>query len=136
MSNLAFDTYAAVSRLKAVAFTEDQAKEIVDTMRGADTTALASKDDIRLLKEDIGELKKDIDGLKSDINVRFDKQASEFTLQFEKMNGEFNARLEKMSGEFNARFEKHTVEIALIKWMMGFMMTGIVALLVKTFFPH
>ena len=47
MSILTFDTYAAVTRLKEVGFSEAQAKGVVDTFKDVDASSLATKADIR-----------------------------------------------------------------------------------------
>ena len=56
MSILAFDTYAAVTRLKEAGFSEAQAKGVIDTFREVDTSDVATKNDMRELELRIREL--------------------------------------------------------------------------------
>ena len=56
MTILAFDTYAAVTRLKEACFSEAQAKGVIDTFREVDTSDVATKSDVRELELRIREL--------------------------------------------------------------------------------
>ena len=75
MSALAFDTYAAVKKLKEAGFTEQQAEAQTALLTDVIAGELATKHDIETVKLDIenvrAELKRDIEAVKLDIeNVR------------------------------------------------------------------
>ena len=75
MSALAFDTYAAVKKLKEAGFTEQQAEAQTALLTDVIAGELATKRDIETVKLDIenvrAELKRDIETVRLDIeNVR------------------------------------------------------------------
>lgn len=56
MNIMAFDTFAAVSRLKDAGFTEAQAKGVVETFRDVDTSEVATKGDLKDLRAEMREM--------------------------------------------------------------------------------
>ena len=71
MSALAFDTYAAVKKLKEAGFTEQQAEAQTALLTDVIAGELATKHDIETVKLDIEnvrtELKRDIEALRADM---------------------------------------------------------------------
>ncbi len=71
MSALAFDTYAAVKKLKEAGFTEQQAEAQTALLTDVIAGELATKHDIETVKLDIenvrAELKRDIEALRADM---------------------------------------------------------------------
>ena len=57
MSGITFDTYQAVNDLVNAGFEKKQAEALVNFEKSKDTTELATKADLTLLKADISELK-------------------------------------------------------------------------------
>ena len=71
MSALAFDTYAAVKKLKEAGFTEQQAEAQTALLTDVIAGELATKHDIETVKLDIenvrAKLKRDIEALRADM---------------------------------------------------------------------
>ena len=89
MAAITFDTHKFVRRLTAVGVSEAQAEALSDAVREAQSeAALATKQDIELLKRDIKELE-----------------------------------------------TKLTGELTLLKWMLGLLLGGVLALILRAFFP-
>lgn len=132
MNILAFDTFEAVARLKAVNFTESQAKEIVDTLRAADTSTFANKDDIREVKDEIRELKSDIKDIRTDIKtIRTEMVQLETRLEakISQVETKLEAKIEKVDAKIDRVETKLWGEINLIKWMLGFTLAAVMTIL-------
>lgn len=125
MSVLAFDTFAAVTRLKEAGFTEAQAKGVVDTFRSADTSELATKADIKSVRAYI-------ETLCGEMQAEFKAIRGEMQAEFKAVRGE----MRELELRMDARFEKVFGEMTLLKWMFGLQIAGIVALILKAYFPH
>jgi len=112
MPAIAFDTLKFVKRLRSAGFDEEKAEALSDALKEwyeAGLSDLATKQDIGMLKQDIKELEQ---STKQDI-----KELEQSTKQDIK---ELELRL--------------TGEIKLLKWTMGFLLAGVLSLLIKAFF--
>lgn len=118
MANVTFDTLKFVEKLRAAGVPEAQAKAeaeaLVSVLAEAIEQKLATKDDIREVKADIAALEKT---LKGDM-----------------------AGLEKALRGDMAALERGQIvpmqrDLYVIKWMMGLVLGGIVAIILKMYFP-
>jgi len=112
MPGLTFDTHESVKSLKAAGFNEGQAEALMAEFKKVQESSIADLTTKGDLKDVRQELKGDINSvrqeLKSDINsVRQEVKQLEIKL---------------------------TGEITLVKWMLGFMLAGILSLVMKAFF--
>ncbi|MBI5185860.1 MAG: DUF1640 domain-containing protein [Nitrospinae bacterium] len=127
MSTVTFDTLAYARKLKSAGFTQEQAEiqaeaqkdmlaEILDS-------SLATKGDINGLKNDITSVKNDITSVKGDLaSVKGDLE--------KRITGDIGRLEKEVKGDIN-RLEK---EILVLKWMTGFMLAGVMSLILKAFF--
>ena len=67
MSALAFDTYAAVKKLKEAGFTEQQAEAQTTLLTNVIAGELATKHDIEAIKHDIEAIKLDLENVRADL---------------------------------------------------------------------
>ena len=67
MSALAFDTYAAVKKLKEAGFTEQQAEAQTTLLMEVIAGELATKHDIETIKHDIETVKLDIENVRAEL---------------------------------------------------------------------
>ena len=67
MSALAFDTYAAVKKLKEAGFTEQQAEAQTALLMDVIAGELATKHDIETVKHDIETVKLDIENVRAEL---------------------------------------------------------------------
>ncbi len=51
-----------------------------------------------------------------------------------KVETEFDHRFSRVESDFNRRFDKVEADLRLLKWRVGLVVAGIVALITKTFF--
>ena len=108
MPGLTFDTHKSVKALKAAGFQELQAEALVDEIQKLQDSAianLATKDDIAALKGDIAKLDSKTQGSIRELELRME-----------------------------AKFESAKGEMTLLKWMIGFVLAGVVSLILKAFF--
>lgn len=105
MATITFDTLAFVKRLKNAGFDEIQAEALSD----------AQKESLTEIIEDRLSTKKDLKELESTLKNDISRVEKDLT--------EVKSEQIKLSGE-----------IKLIKWMMGFVLAGIAALILKSFF--
>ncbi len=125
MAVLALNTHAFVKRLKAANMTEEQAEAIVDginSAREADIATLATKADLAALKADLAALaaatKTDLAALAAAAKADLKQEAAALDAKIDKVEL-------RLSGE-----------ITLLKWMVGLVIAGILALILKAYFPH
>ena len=110
MATMTFDTLAYAKRLKSVGFTEAQAEVQAETQRDAIEIAINELETRHLkdlaTKADASAIRTDVAGIRSDLKDLATKDA----------------------------LRKVEVELAVVKWMLGTVMAGIAALVIKTFF--
>lgn len=108
-----FDTHKFVRKLKGAGFNEEQAEALTDAVRESQTSAdLATKQDVTELEQRVdskfGLLLNEIRDLRND-----------------------NVLLRK---DMDSKFDILRTEMAAMKWGLGIIAAGIMAILVKTFF--
>ncbi len=101
-----FDTHKFVRKLKGAGFNEAQAEALTDAVRESQASAeIATKQDVA--------------GLEQRVDSKFDLLRHEIS---------------DLRKDMNARFDVLRAEMAALKWGVGIIGAGIVAILVKTFF--
>ena len=110
MATVTFDTLKFVETLKAAGIPEAQAKALAEAQREAFAetlnTTLATKSDIFGLKQDISDVRS---GLKQDIS--------------------------DVRSELKQDISDVRSELKVVKWMLGILLGGVIALILKAFFP-
>ncbi len=135
MAEIAFDTMAAVRRLRDTGLEERQAEAITATVRDGITGGVATKADIDALRI---AAKADIDALriaaKADIEALQAETRAEFNALQAETRAEFNALRAETRAEFNAlRVETRTAiaglkaEIRWIKLIGGAILAAVIA---------
>ncbi len=122
---MAFDTLKAMKRLTATGVEEAQAEAIIETVGGAMTESLATKDDLALLKAD----------LTAEIAVG----TAEVRTEIAEVRGDIvgaESRLETKIAESDTRNAERYVKIAegqttQLRWMVG-CMVAIAGVIVST----
>jgi polyhydroxyalkanoate synthesis regulator phasin len=99
------DTLTLSKRLKAAGFSDAQADTLAEIQAQVVAENVASKDDVQALKGDIQALRADLRELETRLGGRIDTLES------------------KMDGKF-----------LLLQWMLGLVMGGVAALILKAFF--
>ena len=127
MSALAFDTHAAVKKLKEAGFTEQQAEAqttlLVDVIAGE----LATKHDIETVKHDIETVKHDIETVKLDIeNVR-----AELKRDIETLRAELKRDIETLHTDMKHDMKELELRLTIKLGAMLALAVGAVAILVK-----
>ena len=73
------------------------------------------------------------------LSEAFKDASSEAELATKRDIERLEAKLErldtKLSGEMDKRFERVAGELTLMKWMLGLLLGGVIALIMKAFFP-
>jgi hypothetical protein len=125
-----FDTLKYYKRLEYAGFTSEQAQAAVDVQKDvllesfeSLTDKLATKEDVRQVRDELyqvkDELKGDIQELKAEIKEDASKLREEFKTE--------NLKLHEL-------FASLKTEMAVMKAMMGVLLGGVVALVLKAFF--
>jgi hypothetical protein len=125
MAAMAIDTYKTIKRLKDNGFSEQQAEtvtSIIVDIAEDNTKAAATKADLSLLEQ----------AVKRDFSA-FGKSVKDDIFLLDQCVKKDLSMLEKT---LDGRFIRIEGEILLLKWMMGTIMAGIIALVIKAFFPH
>jgi hypothetical protein len=138
MSALAFDTYAAVKKLKEAGFTEQQAAAQTALLMDVIAGELATKHDIETVKRDIeavkldienvrAELKRDIEAVKLDIeNVR-----AELKRDIEALRAELKRDIETLRADMKHDMKELELRLTIKLGAMLALAVGAVATLVK-----
>lgn len=130
MPVVAFDTLKYVETLKSAGFSGTQARAMSDAQKGVFLeiveSHVATKQDVNNLsielKQMIGDLDSKIDRIEIDLNARIDRVEA----RIDQVEASLNARIDRLEVEFREKFN-------LLYWMMGFMLTLNVAILIKLF---
>ena len=127
MSALAFDTYAAVKKLKEAGFTEQQAEAQTALLMDVIAGELATKHDIEAVKHDIEAVKHDIEAIKLDIeNVR-----AELKRDIETLRAELKRDIETLRADMKHDMKELELRLTIKLGAMLALAVGAVATLVK-----
>ncbi|ACA12125.1 hypothetical protein LOD44_11375 [Xylella fastidiosa subsp. multiplex] len=134
MTSVAFDTLKFANRLKTAGVPAAHAE--------AEAEALAEVLEINLqgLAESESKNGKVLARLEANMKEGFaqvDQRFAQVDQRFEKIDQRLEKHFEKLDQRFEkleARFAKTEVDTRLHKWMLGVIVTGVVALIVRTFF--
>ncbi len=147
----AFDTLKVANRLKAVGVPSAQAEaeaEVLSEIFEVKSQALVSKEDLRATKEDlrreigdvrqeISDVRREINDLRKDMDAKFANVDAKFVFMEERSDAKYESLRKDMDAKFvsmDAKFDVLRAELAAIKWGLGIIGAGTVAILVKTFF--
>lgn len=162
MANVAYDMLESVENLKSVHFSDDQAKMIVrvqkEILSDVLTHSVAKTADIFLLKQDVtefkSEIRQDIFLLKQDITEfksEIRQDMAEFKSEIRQDMADFTSEVKQERAESRREFVEFKVEVMrmlavmkddiadlrsqgkVVNWMLGFLIAGVMALLLKLF---
>ncbi len=126
---MAFDTLKAMKRLTATGVEEAQAEAIIETVGGAMTESLATKDDLALLKADLtaesAEVRTEIAGTEG----RLETKIAEVRTEIAEVRGDITAAAAEAragNAESDTRNAERYTKIAegqttQLRWMVGCM---------------
>ena len=120
MAAIAFDTLKFANRLKQAGVPPQQAEaeaaafaEVLEIS----FKELVTKEDLRLTKE---ELRRDLKDLEMRMEAKMDR---------------LDAKIDKLEAKVDRLDTRLTGELTLVKWMLGLLLGGVLALILKAFFP-
>ncbi|MBF0157012.1 MAG: DUF1640 domain-containing protein [Magnetococcales bacterium] len=128
---VAFDTLKFVRRLRDAGVEERQAEAFSDAFRevqDAQLEELATREDFAELRGEIAGLREDIERLEESTKKEFKRQEESTKRDLKELEIRMEATTEKTIGPIRT-------DLAVLKWMTTVMVTGILALLIKAFFP-
>lgn len=135
MAAIAFDTLKFANRLKQAGVPPQQAEaeaaafaEVLEIS----FKELVTKEDLRLTKE---ELRRDLKDLEMRMEAKIDQLEAKFNIKIDKLEVKFDTRIDKLEAKVDRLDTRLTGELTLIKWMLGLLLGGVLALILKTFFP-
>lgn len=112
MHTLTFDTLKFVETLIAAGVPEAHAKAQLKAMSNAFSTNIQNLATEQDLKE-----------LESALEAKLDKVATNWNIRIDRVD----AKLDKTEAELRG-------ELILVKWMLGFLLAGVLTLIIKSFF--
>lgn len=166
MATVAFDTLKFAQNLRAKAhLTTEQAEGFAEALSDTITDDLASKGDITLVRREIKdsktELRGEIQNVKTELRGEIEQlrgeikdtkiellgEISKVKSDMKDMRTELQTNMEKIKTELQTNMESIKTELKLdiaklygrfdlMQWMMGFILAGIAALVLKTYFMH
>jgi hypothetical protein len=145
VSAVPFDTLKLATRLESTGFTTEQARgaasALAESFEGA---GLATKSDIReataAARSDLKDVatagKADLTKAVGELKAEIRDVANAGKADLAKAVGELRADLAKAVGELKEADLRLGSEITLMKWMLGLVIAGILALVLKAYFPQ
>ena len=135
MAAIAFDTLKFANRLKQAGVPPQQAEaeaaafaEVLEIS----FKELVTKEDLRLTKE---ELRRDLKDLEMRMEAKIDQLEAKFNIKIDKLEVKFDTRIDKLEAKVDRLDTRLTGELTLAKWMLGLLLGGVLALVLKAFFP-
>jgi hypothetical protein len=122
-----FDTYAFITKLKEAGMPEQQAVVMSDTIKQVEQS---TSDNIKQVKQSTFDTIKQSEQSKSDVlATKADVQAvrTELKADILQVKTELKAEILQVKAELSG-------QIMLLRWMLGFVLAGIVSIIFKLFF--
>lgn len=124
MAYVAFDTLKFVEKLIVAGMPAEQAKAFSELQKEVFEEALegtlATKTDIQVLK---AELKTEIQELRTELKT-----------DIQELRVELKSDIQQLRTETKTEIAEVKSDVRLLKWMMGFLLTGVGVLILKAFF--
>ena len=127
MSALAFDTYAAVKKLKEAGFTEQQAEAQTTLLTDVIAGELATKHDIEAVKHDIETVKLDIENVRAELK----RDIETLKLNLENVRAELKRDIETLRADMKHDMKELELRLTIKLGAMLALAVGAVATLVK-----
>ena len=108
-----FDTHAIIKRLQGSGFSESQAEALTSSWKEIQESQfenLATKSDIK------------------DLNTKIETVKKDLSSEIETVKKDLNTKIETVKKDLSH-------EIHLLRWMVGVMLGGVIALVLKAFLP-
>lgn len=121
MTVMVLELYEA---LKAAGAPEDKAQAAARTVAHHDAR-------FERIEHRLDRLEARIDALEVSIDARFAALEAKMDARFGAVDARFNA----LKAEMDARFQALEAQLSMLKWMNGIVIAGVVALIIKAFFP-
>ena len=127
MSALAFDTYAAVKKLKEAGFTEQQAEAQTTLLTDVIAGELATKHDIEAVKHDIETVKLDLENVRAELK----RDIETLRLNLENVRAELKRDIETLRADMKHDMKELELRLTIKLGAMLALAVGAVATLVK-----
>ena len=127
MSALAFDTYAAVKKLKEAGFTEQQAEAQTTLLTDVIAGELATKHDIEAIKHDIETVKLDLENVRAELK----RDIETLKLDLENVRAELKRDIETLRADMKHDMKELELRLTIKLGAMLAIAVGAVATLVK-----
>ena len=134
MNALAFDTHAAVKKLKEAGFTEQQAEAQTTLLMEVIAGELATKHDIETIKHDIETVKLDIENVRAELKRDIETLRTELKHDIETLRAETKhdiAELKHDIAELKRDMKEQEMRLTIKLGAMLALAVGAVATLVK-----
>lgn len=115
------DTHEHVKRLKAVGFTDEQAE--------AQTSLLIDLVDTQLVTREF------LDSRLKDIKIEIASVKTSLQAEIASVKTSLQSEIASVKTSLQSEIASVKADIVLLKWMIGIVMGGIMALILKAFFP-
>ena len=76
-----------------------------------------------------------LDQLEVKFNIKLDKLEPMLNTKLDKLEVKLDAKLDKLEAKVDRLDTRLTGELTLLKWMLGLLLGGMLALVLKAFFP-
>ena len=127
MNALAFDTHAAVKKLKEAGFTEQQAEAQTTLLTDVIAGELATKHDIEAVKHDIETVKLDIENVRAELK----RDIETLRLDLENVRAELKRDIEALRADMKHDMKELELRLTIKLGAMLALAVGAVATLVK-----
>ena len=127
MSALAFDTYAAVKKLKEAGFTEQQAEAQTTLLTNVIAGELATKHDIEAVKHNIETVKLDLENVRAELK----RDIETLKLNLENVRAELKRDIETLRADMKHDMKELELRLTIKLGAMLALAVGAVATLVK-----
>jgi|GEM_PF-3753194 len=140
---LAFDRYELIKDLVASGMKEAQAESISSFIsssisRSSEMTDQATKSDVQIAQTQteakIVNLDAKIDRVYAELDTKIDRVASELDSKIDRVTIELGSKMIQLESKFDKKVAEIEGILKLHSWMLGVIVAGIIAILIRSFF--
>ncbi|MBF0157657.1 MAG: DUF1640 domain-containing protein [Magnetococcales bacterium] len=128
---VAFDTHKFVRRLREAGVEERQAEAFSDAFQEVQEAQLEEL----ATKSDLAELRNELKGEIRELRGEIQRQGESTSREFKRQEESFKRDIREFRLEVEARLQKFAGEALLVRWMLGFLLAGVISIILKLFMP-
>lgn len=129
MSLVAFDTHALVKKLQEAGFTEQQAEAQVSVLK----EALSANLEALATREGLETAKIYLEGKIKDVETRLEARITQTETRLKEEMAALRQELRGETASLRQELTRHGEALSWLKWLMGFMVAGILTMLFRLF---